>query len=165
MSEYMEPVIEILTEKKLIGKMIEMSLAENRTFELWKSFMSRRKEITNSIGTDLYSIQVYNKSFDLSDFNMDTRVEKWAVTEVEDFNNIPEGMSPYTLPGGLYAVFTYKGNPNEFHATFDYIFKTWLPASRYLPDDRPHFEIMGEKYKNNDPESEETIWVPVKTKQ
>lgn len=25
-----------------------------------------------------------------------------------------------------------------------------------------HFEILGEKYKNNDPLSEEDIWIPIK---
>jgi AraC family transcriptional regulator len=29
-------------------------------------------------------------------------------------------------------------------------------------DQRPHVEVMGEKYKNNDPDSEEEIWIPIK---
>lgn len=29
----------------------------------------------------------------------------------------------------------------------------WLPNSDYLLDDRPHFELLGDKYKNNDPNS------------
>jgi AraC family transcriptional regulator len=28
-------------------------------------------------------------------------------------------------------------------------------------DDRPHFEVLGEKYKNNDPTSEKEIWIPI----
>jgi AraC family transcriptional regulator len=42
---------------------------------------------------------------------------------------------------------------------------TWLPSSDYVLDNRPHFEILGEKYKINDPESEEKIWIPVRKKQ
>ena len=53
----MNPIIETLAEKKLIGKRIQMSLANNKTRELWQSFMPRRKEIQNNIGTDLYSMQ------------------------------------------------------------------------------------------------------------
>jgi AraC family transcriptional regulator len=49
-------------------------------------------------------------------------------------------------------------------STFEYIFRVWLPASEYLLDDRPHFEILGAKYKDNDPESEEEIWIPVQKK-
>jgi AraC family transcriptional regulator len=72
-------------------------------------------------------------------------------------------MSTYTLPGGLYAVFSYKGL-NTDHAIFESIFRAWLPNSKYELDDRPHFEILGANYRNNDPYSEEDIWVPVKPK-
>ncbi len=55
----MTPRIENLTEKKLIGKRLSMSLANNRTGELWQSFMPKRKEISNNISNDLISMQVY----------------------------------------------------------------------------------------------------------
>jgi AraC family transcriptional regulator len=42
------------------------------------------------------------------------------------------------------------------------MFREWLPASGYELDDRPHFEILGERYKNNDPDSEEELWFPVR---
>jgi len=38
-----------------------------------------------------------------------------------------------------------------------YIFSDWLPKSDYELDEKPHFEILGEKYKNDDPNSEEEI--------
>jgi AraC family transcriptional regulator len=41
----MEPVIKILSEKKLIGKRMTMTLADNKTAELWKGFMSRKKKL------------------------------------------------------------------------------------------------------------------------
>jgi len=59
-------------------------------------------------------------------------------------------METVTLPGGLYAVFDYKGPSNDF-SIFQYIFSTWLTGSGYKLDKRPHFEVLGEKYKNNDP--------------
>ena len=34
--------------------------------------------------------------------------------------------------------------------------------SEYEFDNRPQFEILGEKYKNNAPDSEEEIWIPIK---
>ncbi|MFZ1515671.1 MAG: GyrI-like domain-containing protein, partial [Saprospiraceae bacterium] len=68
-----------------------------------------------------------------------------------------------TIPGGLYAVFYYKGLSTDT-AIFEYIFNTWLPNSEYGLDDRPHFEILGERYKNNDADSEEEIWIPIKNK-
>jgi AraC family transcriptional regulator len=139
-----------------------MSLAENKTGELWKNFMLRRKEITNNIGTNLYSVQVYDP-LHFQVFNPNKTFEKWAMVEVTDFESVPHGMESFKLPGGLYAVFLHQG-PSEGPTTFQYIFGTWLPNSDYLLDNRPHFEILGEKYKNDDPSSEEEFWIPVKVK-
>lgn len=61
---------------------------------------------------------------------------------------------------GLYAVFDYKGS-SEVHKFIQYIYTSWLPNSEYKLDHRPHFEVLGEKYKNNDPNSEEEIWIPI----
>jgi AraC family transcriptional regulator len=160
----MKPRIETCSLKKLVGKRIRMSYSDNKTFELWKSFMPRRKEITNNVTTDLFSLQIYDKHFDFKDFNLEAEFEKWAAMEVSDFNTIPEGMESYVLTGGLYAVFIHKGAASTAPKTFKFIFGTWLPSSDYILDIRPHFEILGQKYIHEDPDSEEEVWIPVKPK-
>ena len=157
----MDPRIEKLTEKKLIGKRMKMSLSNNKTRELWQNFMPRRKEIQNNIGTDLYSLQVYDL-FYFNNFNPNTEFEKWAAIEVTDFEAMPDEMETITLKGGLYAVFLHKGAAGKGPKTFQYILETWLPDSDYSLDNRPHFEILGEKYKNNDPSSKEEVWIPIR---
>jgi len=159
----MQPIIKILAEKKLIGKRLSMSLANNRTSELWKSFMPRKKEIKNNLTNELFSMRVYDNSYNFKNFDLNVSFEKWAAVEVPDFNTIPEEMDSFILKSGLYAVFNYKGLSTDTKI-FEYIFGTWLPASEYALDNRPHFEILGEKYKNNDPNSEEEIWIPIKAK-
>jgi AraC family transcriptional regulator len=154
--------IELLPQKKLIGKHLTMSFAENRTGILWQSFMPRRKEIQNNLGTDLFSIQEYGEKWDPKNVDPHAPFEKWAAIEVTNFDTIPEGMVSYTLAEGSYAVFIHKGPPSVFLKTFSYIFDTWLPQSGYTLHNRPHFEILGEKYKNEHPESEEEVWIPVK---
>ncbi len=156
------PILRHLTPKMLIGKKLEMSYVNNRTGELWRSFMPRRKEITNNIGSELYSMQIYNGIFDFQNFNPNDNFTKWAAMEVTDFEKIPENMESYTLKGGLYAVFTHKGSSLDFQRTFQYIFGVWLPNSDYKIDDREHFELLGEKYKNESPDSEEEVWIPIK---
>lgn len=157
----MQARIETLTEKKCIGKRLTMSLVNNKTRELWQSFMPVRHEIRNSVGADLYSIQLYNPLY-FTNFNPASPFEKWAALEVTDFMVIPEGMEPLVIPGGLYAVFLHIGAASTGPATFQYIFGTWLPNSPYSLDERPHFEILGKKYKNDDSSSEEEIWIPVR---
>ena len=141
-----------------------MNLANNKTFDLWSSFMPKRKEIQNNISTDLISMQVYDSTYSFDNFDINAYFEKWAVVEVADFESIPNGMESFVLEGGLYAVFDYKGNGSDAAQTFQYIFQTWLPHAKYIIDNRPHFELLGAKYKNNDPNSEEEIWIPIKIK-
>ena len=45
----MIPKIVFLTKKKLIGHKIKMSLTDNKTGELWRGFMPRKKDIQNPI--------------------------------------------------------------------------------------------------------------------
>jgi AraC family transcriptional regulator len=158
----MIPRIEKSTERKLIGIRLTMSLADNRTGQLWKSFMPRRSEIKNHVANDMISMQVY-KSTHFTDFKLTNEFEKWATVEVANFDNVPNGMETFILTGGLYAVFDYKGLSTD-NSIFQYIFGTWLPGSDFNLDDRPHFEVLGHKYKNNDPTSEEEIWIPVQPK-
>ncbi|HSZ71995.1 MAG TPA: GyrI-like domain-containing protein [Cytophagaceae bacterium] len=159
----MKPRIEQLAEIKLIGYRLTMSLAQDRTLELWKSFMPRRNEIKNSLNTNCYCVQVYQPDLTLNNFNADTIFDKWASVAVDEFKEIPVGMESYTLTGGLYAVFLYKGPASEGFKIFQYIFGTWIPNSSYtLDNSRAHFQILDDKYKNEDPTSEEELWIPIK---
>ena len=153
-----------LKPKILLGINQKMSLTNNTTAQLWQKFMPMRKLIKQTVGNDLYSLQQYNGVLSLSTFSPDNTFTKWAAVEVEHGNDIPENMEVLNLAGGLYAVFLYKGLPANYAATFRYIFGTWFPQSDYEVDDRPHFEVLGEKYSNTSPESEEEIWIPIKSK-
>lgn len=154
--------IEEFPQKKFIGKRLAMSLVNNRTVELWKSFMPLRKMISNTIGTDLFSIQIFTDAFAYD--NPHTVFEKWAAAAVTDFETVPSEMETLVIPEGLYAVFHYQGSSAHGDKVFDYIFKTWLPSTGYTIDSRPHFERLGKNYKNNDSSSEEEIWIPLKRK-
>lgn len=158
----MEPRIENLKEKKLTGIHLTMSLLQNKTGELWRSFLSRHGEILNKLSKEFISMQIYQPGYFIN-FNPAHEFEKWAALEVSEFDNVPSGMETFTLQGGLYAVFLYKGSSTD-STIFQYIYGTWLPNSAYELDNRPHFEILGDKYKNADPDSEEEIWIPVRKK-
>ena len=153
---------EYVTAKILVGMKKKMSLVQNRTAELWRGFMPRRKEIINTVGKELYSLQFYCEGY-FSSFNPANKFIKWSAVEVTDAGQVPESMEVLQLVRSLYAVFSYKGRAGESRV-FQYIYTEWLPASGYELDDRPHFEVLGEKYANDSPESEEEIWIPIKPK-
>jgi AraC family transcriptional regulator len=148
-------------EKILVGKQLRMSLAKNSTAQLWKSFMPHKKSIDHCLGDILYSVQVYTADMD---FTYDRFFTKWAAIEVAKVVKIPNGFEVLKIPAGLYAVFLHKGSAANFAKTMTYIFEDWLPQSDYSIDNRPHFECLGEKYKNNDPSSKEEVWIPIKEK-
>jgi AraC family transcriptional regulator len=158
----MEPRIENIKDQKLVGKNLRMSFAHDKTKELWQGFMPRRKEV-KSINNDLYSVSVYNNAAFFQNFDLTAEFQKWAAMRVENFDAVPEGMDQLIL-NGSYAVFIHKGTIADAQNTFAHIFSNWLPNSKYESDDRPLFAIMGEKYKNDDPGSEEEIWIPIRVK-
>lgn len=153
--------IEILSEKKLVGNSMQMSFAENKTTELWKNLMPKVKRLNSPIHINLYSIEVYNDASFFINFNPNRTFEKWAAVEADAFMNPPDDLQILVLPTGLYAIFIHKGPAADGYKTYNYILKEWLPYSTYQLDNRPHFALMGEKYKNNDPDSEEEIWIPI----
>ena len=155
----MNPTLKTFPTTKFIGKNLSFTFADYRAFELWSSFMPRLKEIQNVIGSELYNIQVNPDGFD---FQPNTPFTKWAVVAVSSFDFIPDEMETLEVQEGLYAVFNYKGDQSNAASFFNSIYTEWLPSSDYKLDNRPQFEILGEKYKNNDPNSEEEIWIPVK---
>lgn len=160
-----QPEIIHLKERKLIGMRITTSLSENRTKELWQAFKPRVSEIINMIGIEFYSVQVYDSPPGLHGLHPSTSFEKWAAVEVNNFSSVPPQMFQHIILAGKYAVFMHKGTVPEFYKTAQYIFGSWLPSSVYELDDRDHFEILGEKYLGPmHPDSEEEVWIPVKSK-
>lgn len=156
-------ITQLPTEKKLVGQRLSMSATADRTPELWRSFMPRRKEIKHTLGTDLFNVKIYQPGY-FEQFSPQSLFEKWAAVEVAHFEEIPDGMEALTLPAGLYAIFFYQGSSAD-PRIYQYIFGEWLPNSKeYALDDRPHFDLLGEKYRSNDPASEEEIWIPIRLK-
>ena len=160
----MQAEIRLVQEKKLVGKGLLMSLTDDKTEQLWRSFMPGLKNISSLSGPDLYSLQVYPEDYFIKDFDPEATFQKWALAEVDSFENIPKDMETFILPGGLYAVFIHKGGPAKAMETFEYIFNEWLPVSGYEMDARPHFEVLGDKYRGDHPDSEEEIFIPIRNK-
>jgi AraC family transcriptional regulator len=148
-------------EKCLAGLSLEMSFSRNRTFELWTRFMPRRRHFKNAVNNDLYSLQVYPDTGFFNSFDPSRPFKKWALLEVASFEGLPLGMEPFLLPAGTYAVFDFRGSSAEAPQAFRYIYGQWLPASGYVLADRPHFELLGARYKRDATDSEEEIWIPV----
>lgn len=157
--QYPEPELIFAESRCLVGMAKKMTLASLSIPQLWADFGPRRKELDLTIGSDSYSVAVYDTSH-FADFKPHHEFERWAAVEVEAQQLVPTGMKKLELPGGWYAVFHYRGMSTD-SSIFNYIYGTWLKESGHALDDRPHFEVLGKNYRNNDPTSEEDIWIPI----
>lgn len=155
------PQIKTLSEIRLAGIAMQMSLAQNSTLQLWQRFMPFYKKQQIWAGKVLYSVEEYDAEY-FTIFSTQNTFTKWAAAPLKANAAVPKGLKELILPQGLYAIFTYKGKAASAGPMYHYIFTKWLPESGYQLDARPHFALMGERYKNNSSESEEEIWVPVR---
>jgi AraC family transcriptional regulator len=151
----MNPKIITIQQKQVIGMKSQMLINQYENIViLWKEFMPRKSELFHLSNSELIALQDYT-AFG----NFEKPFDIYACAEVSNTEIIPKGMLAYTIPSGLYAVFLHKGM--KAGATYQRIMSEWLPTSGYAIDDRPHFQVMGEKYKNGSEDSEEDFYVPV----
>lgn len=155
------PVSIVTTPSRiLVGMKRELSLSNYDVAILWQEFKPRKKEILYTTSNDLFSLAMYPANyFDV--FDPTKLFTRAACMEVSMLEEVPRGFEIFNIPESLYAVFHYEGS-NTSNEIFEYIYGTWIPASGYRLDDRPHFEVLGEKYKNGSVDSEEEIWIPIK---
>jgi AraC family transcriptional regulator len=133
---------------------------QDRTPDLWRSFMPHRNTVVARSGDGFISMQVYPQG-PAQVADPKAAFTKWAMVEVENNERSTEGMQPYTLQGGEYAVFDHHGPATDM-STVMYIFQQWLPNSEYELDDREHFERLPEGYSPMDSDAREEFWIPVK---
>lgn len=157
------PRIEIRPASHFIGLRLQLSLLQNRTPELFRSFMPRRNEISAILGAETYAIDILPPDY-YTTFDPGKPFEKWAAIAVPPNSIIPEGMESLEVQEGLYAIFLHKGTAADAAKTYQYILNTWLPSSGYQLENRPTLACMGSKYQNNHPDSEEEIWIPISKK-
>lgn len=154
----MTPKIITCSEKTIIGVSSTMHHQQyGNIIALWKRFMPRKNEIQNSVNDELIAMQIY------SDFNaIENSFDIWACAEVSSLDRIPAEMTGFKVPNGDYAVFLHKGM--DASKTYQQIMTQWLPDSGYEIDNRPHFQVMGDRYINGSPDSEEDFYVPIRLK-
>jgi AraC family transcriptional regulator len=107
---YAAPRIEARAPGQVIGISMEMSLMEDKTGLLWRSFMPRRHEVMHRANTDVVSLQVYPKGY-FSEFNPMGVFRKWALVEVEsltwpdqdDFGNSSAEKGDHEERGGAFG--------------------------------------------------------------
>lgn len=157
----MTPRFETIEGTWVVGIRSPLSAGGTETAQLWQRFMPRRGEIKRRTNANYLAMRVFHSSAGEQVTPL-TPFDEWAVVEVSDIDDLPDGLDSYSLPGGDYAVFVHRGPASTFPETAGHVYGTWLPNSPYELDDRPHFAAMGPQYRPDDPEAEEELWIPIR---
>lgn len=156
----MEPRIVQLEPITLVGLPYYGDSADNKFAQVWERFMPHEKDILHRIKPGVgYGVEIYGPEFD--------QQRQWTYlpsVQVSQVESIPLVLFPKTLPAATYAVFTAKGGIPKLGETFQYAYMTWLPTSQYQVAYPFDFEYYDERFKDNDPDSEVDIYIPIKPK-
>ena len=146
----------------IVGMKATMSFSNisEETGKLARQFMPRLKEIRGRVDDNTLSLQNYD-DFDYTKVSPTMTFEKWVGVEVDNLNDVPEGMETLTINSGRYLVIDFKGSIQEFVKNWNYIHSQWLPNSDYELDNRPHFEKLSPSYSPMNVVNQEEIWIPV----
>ncbi len=148
----------------IVGIRDKTTIRTNKIPEMWKSFNPRINEIRNrTIPFRGYGICEVDPLYAMTEFNEDSEYNEIVGVEVNQPEDIPEGMVAKLLRGGKYAVFTHKGKINNLMMTYDYIWGTWIPYSGYELDLRDDFECYDDRFLGpDDDRSQFDIFIPIK---
>ena len=141
----------------LCGASAPMTLRTFTPWTLWSKVMPQLSRVSNRKNKDLISLRSF-EGIPVFGPTGDPNFTYWGGAEVTGPN---VGLEHLEIPPGAYAVFHYKGLSSD-SSVWRYIYNEWLPNSPWELDHRPHFERLGAKYKNEDPNSEEDIYIPVR---
>ncbi|HEY9181994.1 MAG TPA: GyrI-like domain-containing protein [Gammaproteobacteria bacterium] len=88
-------------------------------------------------------------------------IEYMCAFEVASFEGLPKELGRMRVPAARYAVFRHDGNVATVRATWDRIFKEWLPSSGFRSNETPDFEVYGERFDPQTGDGGIEIWVGI----
>jgi AraC family transcriptional regulator len=159
----MNPKVRMMSAKVLVGHRMKVTMATDNPVLLWRPFKMKLKDIGNAKPDRFYSVQTF-EGVDFSKFDANTEFTKWAAVEVSEAGHVPDGLEVINVPKGLYGTVVHFGTAADFPKTTDFMYREWLPHSKYELDNRPHLTIMPSDHRPDDPNAVELVCVPVKSK-
>ena len=142
---------------KVVGLQITSSVQEcikdNPHPKLWDEFLKRIDEIKNRKGKTMYGVceEVTKENCDFISI---------ACVEVDNLENIPEGMVGKEVPASRYAIFEHKGKFTNLNDVYARLYEKDMPESG-LKQKKIWLEVYDERFKHDSDDSIMEIWVSV----
>lgn len=155
----MEPEIIQHPAMKIVGIANQYDDGDLSLPKLWSAFYPYRDNIPNRVGSDFFGIyECYEESDDHTTFVY------ICSAQVENFDDVLEGMITRELEAQTYARFTHVGSLAQLEDTLRYIWGSWLPRSDYEYAEKPDFELLPAGFNDADPDNKLYLNIPVKAK-
>ena len=153
----MEPEIITRPAMKLVGIASQYDSADLSLPKLWSAFRPYRDTISNRTKDESFGIyESYEEDGD------DVSFVYVCCAQVDNFDDVPDGMITRELPEQLYAKFIHRCAISELDKTLKYIWGSWLPKSHYEYEEKPDFELYPSGYNPMSPQSEMAFHIPIK---
>lgn len=152
----MEPKFKNLESFKVVGMRYFGENKNNEIPELWDEFIRRSNEVKNRRN----NFTSYGICQALPEMTESDSFYYIAGVEVDEMKDIPTGMISIVVPAARYVVFTHRGPTSSLDKTYEYIYGTWFPKSKYKPLGTIDFEMYNEKFTNKE-DSSMYIYIPV----
>ena len=150
----MEPKIVSRPAFTVVGMKYRGKNEQNEIPQLWSQFGPRMGEIKHKVDRDIAYGVMGNLDESSGEFDY------VAAIEVENADDLPNGMVSWGVPEQTYAVFTCT--LPTIRETFQHVYETWLPQSAYQRGMDVEFELYDADFDPEDPSSEMTIYIPIK---
>lgn len=121
----------------------------------WDRFHRFADTIPGQIGRSSYGV--------CSNFHGDGCFDYLCGVEVDENNELPDGLTRIRVPSQRYAVFTHRGPVSGISATFDAIWNHWLPNSGCKAVETPVVECYSEDFDAKTGSGNVEIWIPIST--
>jgi AraC family transcriptional regulator len=149
----MEPVFKTFPTFNVVGLMDRYTPETNVNIpKLWQAFLPVIDTIPGRVGEHSFGVCVPT---DRPEFDY------YAAVEVQNLDQVPDGMHGCHIEAAEYAVFTHMGSLDNLRDTVGYIWGTWLPTSSWVTQMKPDFEFYTERFNPESPDSELDIYIPV----
>lgn len=157
----LEPMIVELREIKIAGIRGDVSLKDGSLPYLWEQFHKIHDTIPHTITNrrDFCICETGQTTYTKSG---DAIYSEMIGTEIDSFEDMPDAIVTKTIKPGKYAVFTHLGSLFNLEKTYDYIWGTWMLATKKELDTREDFEIYTDQFQSIDnPNNKVYIYIPI----
>lgn len=130
--------------------------------KLWGLYFQRIAEIPSNDPGASYGLSEDPETFQKERSHPDESLYL-AGARVDPEAEVPDGMTRWTSPGGLFAKFEHRGPTSKIGDTMSYIYAKWFPESGYSDASGPVYQRIDQRFIPDSNESLLEIFVPVKS--